>query len=128
MHKLFKVSSKAAIFDSTNKNVLVIHMSDIKAWGLPGGHVDDNETPDDAILRELLEECGIKPNSLQRKDFFMHTSGKVVLAYIGKASDTTLNSQQGEAEGIPKWLNLDDFKAIDIDANYRKFVLENWPE
>lgn len=32
-------------------------------WGLPGGGVDGNETPTDALIREIREELGIElPN------------------------------------------------------------------
>jgi len=33
-------------------------------WNLPGGHVEDNETPEDAARREFEEEVGIKPRHL----------------------------------------------------------------
>ena len=128
MRKLFKVSTKAAIFDLDNKHVLVIHMSQNNDWGLPGGHIEESETPDIAIARELLEECGIIPDSLQSKSFFMHSNGKIILTYIGKISNTNLKSQQNELEGIPKWLSIDEFKTVQIEPNYRKFVLENWPK
>lgn len=28
-------------------------------WGLPGGHIDRGETPDSAVIREVLEETGL---------------------------------------------------------------------
>lgn len=128
MHKLFKISTKAAIFDSSHEHVLVIHMDQRNDWGLPGGHIEDNETPDSAISRELTEECGINPNILQHKDFFLHSDGKLILAYIGEVDDLNLKSQQNEFEGIPKWISLSEFQSIQIEPNYRDFVLENWPK
>ncbi|HZJ34811.1 MAG TPA: NUDIX hydrolase [Candidatus Angelobacter sp.] len=128
MKKLFKVSTKAAIFDSTHEHILVIHMDHLNNWGLPGGHIEDNEAPDDAISRELIEECGLNPDSMQRKDFFMHSGGKIILAYVGEVNDMSLKSQQNNLEGIPKWLSLSKFQSIQIEPNYRNFVLENWPK
>jgi 8-oxo-dGTP pyrophosphatase MutT (NUDIX family) len=32
----------------------------VRAWLPPGGHVDDNEDPVQAVLREILEESGVE--------------------------------------------------------------------
>ncbi len=47
--------------------VLVVHRAPSRhwypdAWDLPGGHVDDEETPRHALARELEEELGIAAN------------------------------------------------------------------
>lgn len=34
-------------------------------WGLFGGHLEEKETPDDAVWRELVEEIGYRPTGLQ---------------------------------------------------------------
>lgn len=128
MRKLFKVSTKAAIFDNTHKNILVIVMDEINDWGLPGGHIDEGETPDIAMMRELYEECGITPDTLVRKDFFMHSKGKLILAYVGEVTNTDLKSQQNNLEGKPAWISKSEFLKIEIEPNYREFVLNNWPE
>lgn len=59
MRKEFKVVTKAAIFNRNKSRVLVIHMERNNDFGLPGGHIEENEDIDDAMQRELQEECGI---------------------------------------------------------------------
>jgi 8-oxo-dGTP diphosphatase len=44
--------------------VLLCHRSSGRAWypdvwDLPGGHMEPNETPEDALVRELQEELGV---------------------------------------------------------------------
>ena len=39
---------------------LVISSSSGKHWVLPKGHIEENESPEAAALRELKEEAGIK--------------------------------------------------------------------
>lgn len=102
-------------------------MNKKRDWGLPGGHLEDGETPDEAITRELKEECGIDHLSLERVDFFTHSGGKIVLAYRGSLDDSCeLKSQQTESEGIPLWLTRSEFEQIDIEPAYREFVLSQW--
>ena len=43
-----------------NKNkVLLIHHRKLNLWLPVGGHIDKNETPDQALMREVKEEVGI---------------------------------------------------------------------
>lgn len=126
MRRDFRVSTKAAIFNSNKDNVLVIHMDQVNDWGLPGGHIEQDETPDEAIVRELHEECGITSNNIKHVDFFMHSGGKLILAYVGTTDQAELKSPQNNLEGIPKWLTRDEFESIEIEPNYKALVMNEW--
>ncbi len=126
MRRQFRVSTKVALFDTSRLRVLVIHMDQNNDWGLPGGHIEEDETPDEAMIRELYEECGVSSPDLQHADFFMHSEGKLILSYVGTTMDEVLKSPQNNLEGIPKWLTKDDFLKINIEPAYRELVLKNW--
>ena len=126
MHKQFRVATKAALFNRDKSKVLVIHMDYNDDWGPPGGHVEEDETPDEAMTRELLEECGVSSDNLTHTDFFMHSQGKLILAYVGTTDNEELASQQNDLEGKPKWLTKDEFETIAIEPGYRDLVLNNW--
>jgi len=49
----------AVIFDAADR-VLLCHRRDIDLWNLPGGFVEDGESPWDAAVREVLEEVGLE--------------------------------------------------------------------
>ncbi|MGL5041933.1 MAG: NUDIX domain-containing protein [Culicoidibacterales bacterium] len=46
---------------------LMMHHKKLNKWLPPGGKVDNNETPDEAAVRECLEETGVKINLIGEK-------------------------------------------------------------
>jgi 8-oxo-dGTP pyrophosphatase MutT (NUDIX family) len=46
--------------DGQLKIALAHHQRDTKTWVLPKGHVEQGETPEQAALREILEETGLR--------------------------------------------------------------------
>ena len=47
------------VFDDAGKILMIKHKK-LDAWMPPGGHVDENELPCVAVLREIYEETGIR--------------------------------------------------------------------
>ena len=50
----------AACIIRDDHRVLLIWHKRHKEWLPPGGHLKDNETPDDAVVREVHEETGLE--------------------------------------------------------------------
>ena len=48
----------AIVLDDAHKNILLVKRCDVPVWVLPGGGVDPGETPEEAVIREVLEETG----------------------------------------------------------------------
>jgi 8-oxo-dGTP pyrophosphatase MutT (NUDIX family) len=51
--------------------VLLIHHKKLDLWLPPGGHIEENETPDEAVEREVREELGLDVEILNRNDIPM---------------------------------------------------------
>lgn len=99
------------MFHLSSNKVLVIHIHGDKR-GLPGGHMQPGELPDEALKRELYEECGVTEYHARHADFFTHhneRNGKIILAYVGETSQNDVAPMQNNLEGTPKWLNREEF-------------------
>ncbi|HZS75430.1 MAG TPA: NUDIX domain-containing protein [Ktedonobacteraceae bacterium] len=55
---IFRIGVFALIFDNDGR-VLLGHRRDIDWWNLPGGGMEQGETVDEAVCREVREETGL---------------------------------------------------------------------
>ena len=51
-----------------NNKVLLVNHRKMGVWLYPGGHIEDTETPDQAVIREVEEETGLKVKILGSMD------------------------------------------------------------
>jgi 8-oxo-dGTP diphosphatase len=55
---MFAIGAFAILFDDQGR-VLLCHRRDMDVWNLPGGRVEQGESPWDGVLREVEEEVGL---------------------------------------------------------------------
>ncbi|MBA3957140.1 MAG: NUDIX domain-containing protein [Parachlamydiaceae bacterium] len=54
------------IFNEKRDAVLILERRDVSVWVLPGGGIDAGETPEEAVVREVLEETGLRVKIIRK--------------------------------------------------------------
>jgi len=58
-----------AVVHNARGQVLLVYHNQFNRWMCPGGHVEPGELPDEAALREVLEETGLRVRFLPNGEF-----------------------------------------------------------
>lgn len=58
--ELLQVPGVAALIRDSKNKLLFIRKSEDGIWGLPAGAIEPGESPKEAVVREVLEETGLK--------------------------------------------------------------------
>lgn len=72
----------AILLDKDNK-ILLMHRNtkDKKEWELPGGKLEENELPEQAVVRELKEELNIEVQPIKYIGFKEFEDNGIILKY-----------------------------------------------
>jgi len=108
--------------------VLLIFHKKLKKWLPVGGHIELNEDPDEALFREVKEECGLeievlndKPEVVCEGTKFLYTPSFVnihrisdthrhtILCYFAKAKSDKFVFNKEEHDDI-KWFSFEDLE------------------
>lgn len=78
IHNLFDFV--ISVFIVRRGKVLLIHHKKYDEWLPIGGHIELNEDPEEALWREVREECGLRIRLLQTKPAIAHPGVKPIPA------------------------------------------------
>lgn len=89
-------------------------------WAFPGGFVDENEDPNDAVARELEEETGLTGLTFRQAGFYGrperdprgHT---ISLTFLALAPPAALNPRAADDAKAVQWFPVDDLPALAFD-------------
>ena len=77
------------------------------SWCLPGGFMNVSETPQDAVAREVAEECGVQIDNLKLVEVFPMCAGRltigVVIAFAAELTDELEQPRAGDDASEVKW-------------------------
>jgi 8-oxo-dGTP diphosphatase len=137
-------TASAIVFDDSER-VLLVHHNKLRQWLYPGGHVEENEDPAQAALREVLEETGVPAEvigdplfahpavtahappyailEMQVSDSTVGVHRHIDLVYVLRATATDLTAQLDEIGGA-HWVPIADIAEFDTPAELPALVAE----
>ncbi len=126
-----------------HKNKVLLHFhKKLHMWLAVGGHIEDNELPQETALREITEEAGVittlhnpdsqlgvsdvtelfRPMHILLEDIG-ETHKHIDFIYYAKSESATLHPQDGETANL-KWFTADEIKNLDAPENVKAISLE----
>jgi ADP-ribose pyrophosphatase YjhB (NUDIX family) len=135
-------TASAVVLDDEDR-VLLVHHNKIGMWLYPGGHVDPNETPAEAAVREVVEETGVQVVVLG-EPAFAHTAVRshpapwtviemdvtdstvgahrhIDFVYVCRAFGTDLTAQLEEVS-IARWVPVTDVAGLPTPTEMPELV------
>ncbi len=120
----------AVVFDATKENYLLVKRRDVPVWVLPGGGIDDGETPEVSAVREVLEESGFEVEIVRQVAVYTPT---------GRLTSETHSFECAVIGGAPsisdesmdvKFFPVDTYPppVFDVHRNWMIDALRNEPE
>jgi len=92
-------------FDKSLKKILLVKRRDVPVWVLPGGGIEEGETPLQAAIREAKEETGFNIKVVRQVAKYTHReSHKKNFLFEAKCQESLLvdTHSMNEVDGI--WL------------------------
>ena len=99
-------------------------------WDIFGGHVEDNETLEETLKRELAEEVGIEVDKYEFLDRYQDKEPTFGFDYVhnifivNSFSGTPSNLNENEHESIG-WFSKTEIKDLKMHDEVKRIILEN---
>lgn len=112
-------SAVGIVFDSKNNLLLGKAITDDERngkWVFPGGGVDKGESPLQAAIREVYEECGVSSTPVHLP-MLIHPSKPSVSFFILRCTDDNIDLTPNEEFSEMKWFNLSKLPKQTLSLN-----------
>lgn len=144
-HKVQNHFAATGYVFNENGEILMIKHKKLGVWLPPGGHIDENELPCEAVIREIYEETGITAKVITAANDMEEPAGlhcrelplpmevlledilgdglhnHIDMVYLCQAEDSSLKPQENEIDGIG-WFLPEAVMELETYENVRKSV------
>jgi 8-oxo-dGTP pyrophosphatase MutT (NUDIX family) len=99
-------------------------------WGFPKGHLERDEAPETAALREVREETGLEDvesrGTIESIDWYFRFRGRLIHKichfYLMETASDTTSPQQAEGITACQWVTYEDASRMISYANARQVL------
>jgi 8-oxo-dGTP diphosphatase len=77
-----KQALSAVVFNAERTQLLLIKRRDIPVWVLPGGGLESEETPEEGVRREVLEETGLEVSIVRKVAEYLPVNWMTQLTHL----------------------------------------------
>lgn len=95
------------IFDILEDKVLLVEVPEKDGWDIPGGHIEDDETPAEAALREVQEETNGKALNLSLFGYMVFKKAKETSRNKDYPEESLIAMFQGDIVEIENTASFD---------------------
>ena len=135
MNKTIREAVRCFLVKDSKVVVIKYKSGNIKEgyYDIPGGKIEKGETPEEAAIREMKEETGIKVKKLKSK-------GKMIIEYPKRIFNLTIffsdeceGEVQGAEENTSEWIDIEDLlkkekrlsNIMILDKDYIKGLIDD---
>jgi len=135
--------ASAYIIDPETKKILLVKHKKFGKWVQPGGHIEHNEFPEEAAIRETYEETGIKIKLLgerfPREDDFVRPLGiqcnrkegymQIDVLYYGVPIGNTEPYVDDEETIAARWFSREELDELNVFEDIKitmDYLLRNY--
>ncbi len=117
-------------FNRDKTKVLLIKRRDVPVWVFPGGGIEMNETPEQAVCREVWEETGVRVSIIRKIAFYTPINRLAAPAHVFECSEVDGMLRTGCETQSLGYFDLSHLPQnfFIVHADWLQDALENHPE
>lgn len=108
--------------------ILCIHRVRYNDWSLPKGHIEESETPENAVVREVLEEtgflCEIQATLPDQIYTLPNGDVSIVHMFVLRKIEERLEHKDTEADQC-EWMTIDQALKRISYINVQDYIIDN---